>query len=162
MNTPEPKVLPGTDIIAPHLFLGDEGFPMLDNLLKPYPRNQSINDRKKAIFNYRLSRARRIVENAFGILAHRFRILLTPIHSSVDVIEDIITVACTLHNLIIDEKGISSDANDLPSDDFEPMTEYNEIEADSGQELKYKIRDTFRDYFNSIGSVSWQNESFRL
>lgn len=86
---PLPTNLPGTDIVLPHVVLRDEAFPLLNNLMKPYPRNQSLIDRSKAIFNYRLSRARRIVENSFGILTNRFRIFSTPIHLNVATVENL-------------------------------------------------------------------------
>lgn len=141
--------------------MGDEAFPIRENLLKPYPRDQSGQNRTKAIFNYRLSRARRIVENAFGLLTQHFRIFLTPIHLNVNVLEDLVTVACILHNLMIDDKGIPSD-RDMPVSDLDSLVDNFEIESDSNQELKYKIRDTFKDYFNGVGAVHWQDDSFRL
>lgn len=63
--------------------------------MKPY---RTTPTRREKIFNYRLSRARRIVENAFGILATRFRVLLTTIDMSPKKVDSIILAACSLHN----------------------------------------------------------------
>jgi len=48
---------------------------MNKTLMNPFCiRNMDYHERR---FNYRLSRARRVEENAFGILAHKFNVLLT-------------------------------------------------------------------------------------
>lgn len=161
---PQPSKIPGTDIISPYVVLGDEAFPLLENLMKPFCRNQSLVDRSKAIFNYRLSRARRIVENAFGILAQRFRIYNTPIHLSVQTVENLVASTCIVHNMIIDEQSKAYRTND----DFDERT-VSDLDSfiepdivDQVQSTPQQIRDTFKDYFTSIGSVSWQNDTFRL
>jgi hypothetical protein len=47
----------------PFVLVGDEAFALSEHVLRPYP---NINwTRLKHIFNYRLSRARRIVECTF-------------------------------------------------------------------------------------------------
>lgn len=82
----------------PHngVFVGDDAFPLPHNILTPFShRNLSVQER---IFNYRLSRARRVSENAFGILTARFRVFTHPIAVSVDTTEKVIKAACALHN----------------------------------------------------------------
>ncbi|XP_065316345.1 uncharacterized protein LOC135925093 [Gordionus sp. m RMFG-2023] len=70
---PPPKLLPNSNIVVPHVILGDGAYPLKRYLMKPYIKNN--NDDSK-IFNYRLSRARRIVECSFGVLTSKWRILL--------------------------------------------------------------------------------------
>ncbi|XP_045189634.2 uncharacterized protein LOC123546987 [Mercenaria mercenaria] len=74
LGFPDPEPLPGLTENLPYFFLGDEGFPLRTWMMKPYSRMGLGHDQR--IFNYRLSRARRVVENAFGILANKFQCLL--------------------------------------------------------------------------------------
>uniref|UniRef100_A0A4W5RNY0 DDE Tnp4 domain-containing protein n=1 Tax=Hucho hucho TaxID=62062 RepID=A0A4W5RNY0_9TELE len=69
-----PECLPGTQTPRPHVFEGDEGFPLRVNVTRPYPGSSDLGDTKK-IYNYLHSRARRISEDCFGILDARWRIL---------------------------------------------------------------------------------------
>ena len=71
--------------------------------MKPYP--QQHLSREKRIFNYRLSRARRVVENALGILANRFRVFLTTINLSPENVEKIVVASCALHNYLRTNTG---------------------------------------------------------
>ncbi|XP_037806088.1 protein ANTAGONIST OF LIKE HETEROCHROMATIN PROTEIN 1-like [Lucilia sericata] len=99
-NVPVPPHKPlsaSTDDPFPHYFIGDADFPLRNNLMRP----GSNLDTKKAIYNYRLSRARRVIENSFGILCVRWRILLTTIEMAPENV-DVVVLACTaLHNFIM-------------------------------------------------------------
>jgi hypothetical protein len=80
------------------VFIGDEAFPLMKNLMKPYSQRNITHDEK--FFIYRLSRARRVVENAFGILASRFRVFLTPISINVSNVDAVVLACCALHNFL--------------------------------------------------------------
>ena len=67
----------------PYCIVGDEAFPLKSYLLRPYSGKNNLTD-EQSIFNYRLSRASRVIENSFGILASQWRVYRKPIISSVE------------------------------------------------------------------------------
>ncbi|XP_026667908.1 uncharacterized protein LOC113464110, partial [Ceratina calcarata] len=72
LDVPEDRELPGSELTTSHVIVADEAFPLKTYLLRSYPGAELTHD--KWIFNYRLTRARRTVENTFGILAQKFRV----------------------------------------------------------------------------------------
>lgn len=111
LSVPSPKSLPGRVMRIPYVIVGDEAFPLKEYLMKPYPQRTGLDEGQR-IFNYRLSRARRIVENAFGILCNRFRVILrSPILLSPEKVEKTVLCCCTLHNFL--RPGLQSIACEL-------------------------------------------------
>jgi hypothetical protein len=56
---------------VPYFFIGDEAFPLSENLMKVYPA-QHPKGSKERIFSYRICRAQRVVENVFGLVSSVF------------------------------------------------------------------------------------------
>lgn len=178
LDIPYDSRLPGTRISAPHVFLGDQAFPLLRHLMKPYRFKSS--SKAEHIFNYRLSRARRVVENAFGILSTRWRVLENRIDLSVATVDDIVKACVALHNFLK-----STDATDHPSPRYCPPSYVDNETVDghfvpgewrfnvdqseglrvwgcTGRPLssQYGIRERLKQYFQSdIGSVPWQDDA---
>lgn len=61
----------------PYFILGDKTFMLTKYTMKPFEGNPEAAS-KARVFNYRLSRACRVVENAFGILSSVYRVLRKP------------------------------------------------------------------------------------
>ena len=104
LGIPPPKVIENAPHLGliPHCIVGDEAFPLRIDLMRPYPwrkKNQNL-PQEKAIFNYRLSRAQRVVENSFGILAQRWRIFNRRIQLHEDNVTQVIKACCVLHNFL--------------------------------------------------------------
>ncbi|XP_031341483.1 putative nuclease HARBI1 [Photinus pyralis] len=156
LNIPLDKPLPGMQRAVPYVILADAAFPLKKNILKPYPFRGLTEE--QAIFNYRLSRGRRVVENAFGILANRFRILLGKINLGADKTRDITLACCALHNFLIAESNLY-----VQSVEHTPTTSNDQL-GGIGQQIgnrpsntAMQIREEFNRYFNGIGAVEWQN-----
>ncbi|KAH9638366.1 hypothetical protein HF086_006221 [Spodoptera exigua] len=49
LKLPPNKPLPNTTESLPHVFIGDEAFPLSNNILRPYPREQTRTDLSKSI-----------------------------------------------------------------------------------------------------------------
>lgn len=103
LGIPPDAHLPGSNVSAPYVLVGDEAYPLLPNLLRPFSRRDC--DEKSKKFNERLSKARKCVECAFGGINAKWRILWKPIETDVSVAEDITKAICILHNILIDREG---------------------------------------------------------
>ena len=80
--------------------LGDSAFPFLPWLLKPY--SGAILSKEERYFNYRLSRARMVVEGAFGLLKGRWRVLLRKSECQIETVKSMSLASIVLHNICID------------------------------------------------------------
>lgn len=90
------------NVNVPPLLIADSAFSMQPWLLKPY--THAVLTTEQRYFNYRLSRARMVVEGAFGHLKGRWRVLMRKNESSPSEVK-MATLACmVLHNICI-EKG---------------------------------------------------------
>ena len=92
------RSLPVSDEALPFVVAADDAFPLKIYLIKLYPHRHLIIEQQN--FNYQLSRIRRPVKNAFGILASRFRLFFKTIILSPDNTEKVVLASCTLHNYL--------------------------------------------------------------
>ncbi|KAH6945500.1 hypothetical protein HPB50_008790 [Hyalomma asiaticum] len=102
----EGKVLAGVKVEP--LLLADQAFPLQTHIMKLYP-NAGPPGSPTAVFNYHLSSARRVVENAFGRLKARFRVLLKGLECDITNVNAVIRACCVIHN-ICEELNDSCDA----------------------------------------------------
>uniref|UniRef100_A0A1X7TNE6 DDE Tnp4 domain-containing protein n=1 Tax=Amphimedon queenslandica TaxID=400682 RepID=A0A1X7TNE6_AMPQE len=91
-------VISGQSAKLPYFFIGDSAFPLMNSMLKPYPGTYLPEN--KHISNYRLLRARRVIENAFGILASKFCIFRRPVVAKAHKVTLITQAACALQNFL--------------------------------------------------------------
>lgn len=117
--------------------------------------------REQWIYNYRISRGRRAVENAFGILVNRFRVLSNPISLARDKVVLITQACCVLHNYIKTESHEQITKGNQDSEDLinNTNTAFHNVTYSRGRSTNRYIltREQFKEYFNNHGAVPWQD-----
>jgi hypothetical protein len=152
-NILPPKSLPGTDIPIPHVVLGD-GFGLHTFLMRPFPKITIVNDTKKKI-NVPLSRARRVVENAFVILTQKWIIFLRPIDVEIKTATNVIKAACCLHNFVMIHclpescQDIADGSPDEGVDESTPALLSFTPSNRRATNAVFEVRDQFVNYFDN-------------
>ncbi|XP_025266510.1 putative nuclease HARBI1 [Camponotus floridanus] len=176
MNVPKPSAVAGGRIL-PYYLMGDEAFPLKSYLLRSYPSKNGLTPEQN-IFNYQLNRARRLIENTFGILASQWRIYSKPIIAFPENAKLMVQATVCLHNWIrkddigknayvsagmVDEIH-ADDPNSFTPDSWRSIIEDGCAFRDIGHcgsntsaRNCIQMRDEFCDYFYSEGEVPWQN-----
>lgn len=163
MGLPPPKKLVVDGNPLPYVLVGDEAFQLTDFMLRPYPRRSGLTDEKR-IFNYRLSRARRMIEDTFGIMVSKWQILKRPIDATVKHSISIMKAIICLHNWLRIQQIQNEDSSD-DEDDLMDHTNassgscFRQINPNGGNNssrIALAIRDEFCKFFNCEGAVPWQ------
>lgn len=158
LNIPGSSTLPNSETQAPYVIVGDEAFPLKTYLMRPYP-GDNLDDRKRH-YNYRLSRARRTSENAFGILGKKFRIYNRRIQAVPKYVDYLILATCLLHNFI--KKYDSHTYHYVSSQDDlvggGRTIQHLNLQGGNATTNAFRVREIFNDFFNSDGgSLPWSN-----
>ena len=166
LHVPEADSLPKSDMKFPYFLVGDDAFPLKDWLLKPFSARQLTEEER--IYNYRISRARRIVENGFGILANRFRCLLGTLQIKPDNVSSVVLACVCLHNVMRDRYPTLQNRDldkELEDGTYIPgawrtealMHEIEDQRAPTpASRTAKKNRVMMKHYVNQIGTVPWQ------
>jgi hypothetical protein len=156
-------------------FIGDEAFPLSENLMKVYPGQQPKGS-KERIFNYRIRRAQGVVENVFGLASSVFRALRKPMLSEPEQAQLIVmTIACS-HNFLrrspdsaaiytlpgkfdYEENGrvIEGSWRAMSNENMTSIFPIRNIAHKPTLKAK-EIREELAAYFLSGRSVEWQND----
>ncbi|XP_057294668.1 uncharacterized protein LOC130623204 [Hydractinia symbiolongicarpus] len=155
IDLPERRKLPNISGI-------DDSFlnPECDQPLLPYVL-KGLTESKR-IFNYRLSRARRTSENAFGILVNRFRCLTAKLNVLPESAVKVTLATCALHNMLCTmsmQTYTNAEGPEIKDNIFNNLSSLSPMEGTKSRNFRTRaenIRNSFSDYFQGIGQVHWQ------
>ncbi len=167
LHWPGPEPMTNDTVPMPYFLVGDDAFALKEWLMKPYSRRGL--DLEERTFNYRLSRARRVVENSFGLLVQVWRCMLKTQELQPVKVSLVTLTCCVLHNLLRDKfievhAGLADRVN--RQGDIVPGAWRRGLHLYGDRHLRggnygtndaKLMRDMLKKYFNSeAGQVHWQ------
>ena len=116
--------------------------------MRPFPRVAIANDARKQKFNKQLSRARRVVKNASGILAQKWRAFFRPTENDAETAEHVVKVARCLHNYIL--RNNTQVAATETGEHVEPVRAISDTSSTNlrSNNPDFEVRENFVAYFN--------------
>ena len=107
-----------------------------------------------------MSRARRVVENAFGILANQWRLYHHCIYLNPDNVTTVVKATVVLYNILtLPNDKVCTDVVDNRAEIYDDAFEDLAMQGNQPATADNDDRNYFTDYFNSDhGSVKWQND----
>lgn len=156
LELPESTIITGTNIEFPYYFIGDSACPLRNNLMRPYPGIHLPKD--KETFNKRLSRGRETIENAFGVLASRWRVLLSQIHMKPENAASVVKATVVLHNFVkthdesycpreyVDFEENGEVKSGLWRQNTAPLRKARKLSGNNASRSAFHIRDILKNY----------------
>lgn len=164
---------------VPYYFIADDAFPLMERIMKPYvPTKQTALTEEETIFNYRLSRARRCIENSFGILCSKWICLSRTMFCNPDKAQKIVSACIVLHNYLKNNSGetycpktyadyyndqgilVEGEWRKRPITILQPINKSVVVSTDSKAKI---MRDHLKNYVNSPqGAAEWQRKAIFL
>lgn len=103
LGLPGAITLPNNTIHTNHVLIGGEAFQLRSDFTCPY--SSECLDGKQQVFNNQLSQARRCSENAFGILAAKWRVFRRPLVMKPENVSKVVKATLVLHNFLLQEES---------------------------------------------------------
>ena len=177
LGLPDSEPLLHDDTPIPYFLVGDDALPLRTWMMNPFFHRAMTNEER--MFTYCLSRARSVVENSCGILAHHWRCMLGTMQQKPHRVNMIVMAAmclhiahcttCTLHNLkrlrLSGLQNSDFDKEDDPGNNIQGAWRNDRFLQDmdrvgrgnvANRESK-RLREYLKQYYNSdVGRLSWQ------
>ena len=162
LHLPDDATITGAEELGPvpYVVVGDEAFPLQRHVMHPYPGRNCTEAEES--YNYRHSRARRIVECTFGILAARWRVYHMKLGVAPVTVNQIIQATTILHNMLQRDSTPASTAELI--EDYNPDNIHGldglRLLGTRGTTEAARIREKFKEYFVAH-PLPWQTQYVR-